>query len=146
VSTSSSLHMFIVIFFWTFSFSYIDVFLGNLLSRNHYTYAHNDELCVLCRLWNLNLSHISVEGRSVDIFLCCYFVEESHRLSSDVLHQQRQYLHPLSLLSISLIVWIALLRWHQIVTVQPYCLQLHASLFYILVYTVSWWLDVQGIT
>jgi hypothetical protein len=63
-----------------------------------------------------------------------------------VLHQQRQYLHPLSLLSISFIVWIALLRWHQIVPVQPYFLQLHASLFYILVYTVSWWLVVQGIT
>jgi hypothetical protein len=28
---------------------------------------------------------------------------------------RRQYLHPLSLLSISLIVWIVLLRWHQII-------------------------------
>ena len=95
VNTSSSLHIFIVILFWTFSFSYIDVFLGNLLSRNNYTYAHNEELCDQWRLWHLNPSHISVEVRSVDIFLCCYFVEESHRLSSEVLHQQRQYLHPL---------------------------------------------------
>ena len=138
--------MFIVIFFWTFSFSYIDVFLGSLLSSNNYTYAHNEELWDQWRLWHLNPSYISVEVRSVDMFLCCYFVEESHRLSSEVLHQHRHYLHPISLLSIFLIVWIALLRWHQIVHIQPYCLQIHASLFYILVYTVSWWLVVQGIT
>jgi hypothetical protein len=28
---------------------------------NNYTYAHNEELCDQCRLWNLNLNHMSVE-------------------------------------------------------------------------------------
>jgi hypothetical protein len=43
-------------------FSYIDVFLGNILSKNSYTYGHNEKLCGQCGLWAFKVYYDMTDG------------------------------------------------------------------------------------